>query len=309
MIRRAISLLLILFVMLGTSEYNNEDESVDLDFEILTSNCSDCSYPSYYSATNEPAKINLKTLNIKEISVEGYAHIHAAIQLDNSDFVYSAVDYNGDFWILRVSDKNEITKISIRNMPDRMYAYMDTVLLHYYDGNLASLNIIDFNNNKEQILISDMANSSQFNSVFVNDNKILYKSYTENNESVWSLYENGNISTFTHDGLCVGFIEDEIVFYNKISNVFVLSDLSATYEIGKFEKYDISNNKIESLNYSIFYGTVVENFTILDNNYIIVYSYNENSGGQRHTIFNLETGKRKTLELKRGYFNAISEWK
>ena len=72
---------------------------------------------------------------------------------------------------------------------------------------LASLNIIDFNNNKEQILISNMANSSQFNSVFVNDNKILYKSYTENNESVWSLYENGNISTFTHDELLSNIVK------------------------------------------------------------------------------------------------------
>lgn len=303
MFKRVFILILVLSVVLvlGVSIYDNSDELVNFDCKILASNCHNCNFQSHYSANNDPTIINLKTGTCEQLSVEGYAHTHAAVKLENNDFLYVVVDYSGRYWLLRCSDKKVVSQISIKNIPNEVYAYMDTVLLCYSDGDLSSLYTVDFNNKTEQLLIQNIA-TLQYKSVFVSDNKLLYRSYSENNNTIWNIYENGTTSTFTHEGLCVGFVENSVLFYKKISNSFILNDLSSLYEIGKFEKYDIVKDASEFIRFSILYGTVVENFTVLDDEHIVVYSYNEKSGGQKHTILNLKTGERQKLGLKSGYY-------
>ncbi len=305
MFRKVLSFLLVLSVVFGVSKYNNTNGFDNLDYEVLASNCNDCNCQSSYSVSNVPTIINLETGDYEQILFEEYAHTHSAVKLENNDFIYVVTDYNGGYWVLRISEEEVVDKVSIKNIPAEVYAYMDTVLLCYADGDKTSLYTVDFSNETEQLLIQDVA-TSQYKSVFVTDNKVLYRLYSEESNTIWNIYENGNISSFKHEGLCVGFVGDFAIFYKKISNVFIFNDFSSLYEIGKFEKYNIENDRLEFIRFSILYGTVVENFTVLNNEQIIVYSYNEKSGGQKHTVLNFETGERQNLNLKSGYYKINS---
>ena len=301
MFRKALSFLLVLSVIFGVSKYNRTNEFDRLDYEVLASNCNDCNYQSHYSVDNVPTIINLETGDYEQISFEEYAHTHSAVKLENNDFIYVVTDYNGGYWVLRVSEEEVVAQVSIKNIPTEVYAYMDTVVLCYSEGDVSTLYAVDFSNETEQLLIQNIA-TSQYKSVFVSDNKVLYRLYSENSNTIWNIYENGNTSSFKHEGLCVGLIENSAIFYKKISDIFIFNDFSSLYEIGKFEKYNIVNDTSDFIRFSILYGTVVENFTVLNNEQIIVYSHNDKSGGQKHTVLNFETGERQNLNLKSGYY-------
>ena len=248
--------------------------------------------------------MSLQLSQLEEIAIKGYIHIHSAIQLDQDCYVYIAVDHNDDCCILKYFQGKVVSKIIIEEIPLKMYTFLDTVVLLYGSNErFGSLYIVNFNKKDIQPLITNIDNTSKFNHVFVSNNRILFKTYSENTQGNWSLYENGCISNFNKEGECVGFIDDTIVFYRKISDIIIYSDLASLYEFGMIEKYYPDTGKVKFMSFSILPSMVVENFIILDDNeHAIAYSYNEKSGGQKHTIINLRTGAKKELKLIDGYW-------
>lgn len=229
--------------------------------------------------------------SIKIEKLDGFTHLHSANRIEKDDIVYTGVTNSGKSQILR-KNKNEIKTIKIERLPSKVYTYKNTVLMLYKNKNIGTLYKVDFDNEKLVFVaknvfcnIPDVSQRKLAETIFIKDNKILYKAVQNGNVSSWILIEDGEKSALSADGKCVGFnSENTVVFYQELFETF----FNLAY--GKFVQYDLRSGDKTILSTVVSKNKVQENFAMLPDNIHALTLIENHEGSEKTCFMNIQNG-------------------